>query len=173
MLEELGNVSLSRLISAIQSIKSHFPDKNNEDIAVSFEYLIGSFYPGVLSNIRNALNAAHTSGYIEGIHSKEEERKYKVITLCGSTRFKEEFRLIEKALTLAGNIVISVGVFEHSGDAEATEEEIKRKLDDIHKAKIDMSDAIFVINVGGYIGESTKKEIEYAKMKGKKILFYE
>ena len=89
--------------------------------------------------------------------------KYKVITLCGSTRFKDEFMETQKRLTLEGNIVISVGLFGHAGDKEVWEgmEEdtltrTKEMLDDMHKRKIDMADEIFVINVGGYIGSSTR-----------------
>ena len=97
---------------------------------------------------------------------------YKVITLCGSTKFKNEFLKAQKELTLMGYIVISVGLFGHSGDNEVWEDGIKEMLDDMHKRKIDMSDAIMVIDVDGYIGESTKKEIEYAKNQGKSIFFY-
>ncbi len=98
---------------------------------------------------------------------------YKVITLCGSTRFKEEFLQVQKELTLKGNIVISVGLFGHSGDSEVWEKKTKQMLDDMHKRKIDMADEIFVINVGGYIGESTKSEIEYAKAHNKKVKYLE
>lgn len=97
---------------------------------------------------------------------------YKVITLCGSTKFKDEFLKAQKELTLMGYIVISVGLFGHSGDNEVWEDGIKEMLDDMHKRKIDMSDAIMVIDVDGYIGESTKKEMEYAKKQGKSIFFY-
>lgn len=95
---------------------------------------------------------------------------YKVITLCGSTKFKNEFIEENKRLTLEGNIVISVGCFGHSGDVFTDEQKVL--LDDIHKRKIDMADAIYVIDVNGYIGNSTKSEIEYAKAKGKEIYFY-
>jgi hypothetical protein len=105
---------------------------------------------------------------------------YKVITLCGSTRFKNEFMEAQKELTLQGNIVISVGMFGHAGDSEVWENmdegtltRTKEMLDDMHKRKIDMSDEIFVINVGGYIGESTKSEIEYAKAHGKVVRYLE
>jgi len=106
--------------------------------------------------------------------------KYKVITLCGSTRFKDEFMEAQKRLTLEGNIVISVGLFGHSGDNEVWENmdegtltATKEMLDDMHKRKIDMADEIYVINVGGYIGSSTKSEIEYAKATGKKVSYLE
>lgn len=99
--------------------------------------------------------------------------KYPVITLCGSTRFKEQFLEAQKRLTLAGNIVISVGLFGHSGDNEVWSDGTKEMLDDMHKRKIDMADCIYVINVGGYIGESTRSEIEYAKKNGKVIEYLE
>lgn len=106
--------------------------------------------------------------------------EYKVVTLCGSTRFKEEFMKAQKDLTLQGNIVISVGLFGHSGDSEVWENmdegvltKTKEMLDDMHKRKIDMSDEIFVINVGGYIGDSTKSEIKYAQETGKTVNYLE
>lgn len=105
---------------------------------------------------------------------------YKIVTLCGSTKFKKEFLEIQKKLTLLGYIVISVGLFGHSGDNEVWENmdegtltKTKSMLDDMHKRKIDLSDMIYVINVGGYIGESTRSEIEYAKSTGKEVHYLE
>ena len=101
---------------------------------------------------------------------------YPVITLCGSTRFRGAFEEAAKQLTLAGYIVISVGLYGHSGDEEVwegmdegTRTKTKAMLDDMHKRKIDMADSIFVLNVDGYIGESTASEIAYAARTGKKI----
>lgn len=99
--------------------------------------------------------------------------KYKVITLCGSTKFKDDFLREQKRLTLEGNIVISVGLFGHSGDDEVWTDGKKAMLDDMHKRKIDMSDGIFVINKNGYIGESTRSEIQYAIEKGKEVQYME
>ena len=101
--------------------------------------------------------------------------KYKVITLCGSTRFKDEFLQVQKQLTLEGNIVISVGFFEHADNEfeNIITPEIKIMFDDMHKRKIDMSDEIYVINKNGYIGESTKGEIEYAMETGKMVNYLE
>ena len=99
--------------------------------------------------------------------------KFPVITLCGSTRFKDQFLEAQKRLTLEGNIVISVGLFGHSGDDEVWTEGTKEMLDDMHKRKIDMADAIYVINVGGYVGSSTRSEIDYARKNGKEILSLE
>lgn len=74
-------------------------------------------------------------------------KKYPVITLCGSTRFKKVFTKAQKSLTLEGNIVISIGLFGHSGDQEVWENmdegtltKTKEMLDDMHKRKIDMAD---------------------------------
>lgn len=92
-----------------------------------------------------------------------------VITLCGSTKFKEDFERVNRDLTLAGDVVLSVGVFGHSDDTITEEQKVT--LDAIHRKKIDMSDAIYVINKDGYIGSSTKAEIAYA-MATDKLIFY-
>lgn len=100
-----------------------------------------------------------------------------VVTLCGSTRFKDEFVSEQRRLSLEGYIVISVGLFGHSGDLTPGEtvigHPVKDRLDELHKRKIDMSDSIHVINVGGYVGESTRSEIEYATTHGKRVTYME
>ena len=105
---------------------------------------------------------------------------YKIITLCGSTKFKDEFIREQKRLTLEGNIILTVGLFGHSGDNEVWEKmdegtltKTKAMLDDMHKRKIDLSDEIFVINKNGYIGESTRSEIEYAIKTNKPVKYME
>lgn len=95
----------------------------------------------------------------------------KIITLCGSTKFKEQFERANAFLTLQGNIIISLAFFEQSEGFEITEKQAEL-LGNLHFRKIDISDEIFVIDVDGYIGSSTKKEIEYAKEKGKAIRYY-
>jgi len=97
----------------------------------------------------------------------EKEKKVKVITLCGSTRFKEEFEETAKALSFRNYIVLMPHVFANFLGAEIKDESLKN----LHKEKIDMSDAIMVINQNGYVGENTKEEIEYAKSKGK-VIYY-
>ena len=97
--------------------------------------------------------------------------KYNVITLCGSIRFKNEFMKVQEELTLDGNIVFTPNFFNNlKGEINA---ETKKMLDEMHRQKIDMSNEIYVINLGGYIGESTRSEIEYAKANGKKISYLE
>jgi hypothetical protein len=100
-------------------------------------------------------------------------QNYKIVTLCGSTRFKEQFMEAQKRLTLEGNIVISVGLFGHSGDDDVWKPGVKDMLDDMHLRKMDLADEIFVINVGGYIVESTRREIAYAEKTGKEVKYLE
>lgn len=100
-----------------------------------------------------------------------EKNKYNIITLCGSIKFKNEFMKVQEELTLNGNIVFTPTFFNNLKDEVNVE--TKKMLDEMHKQRIDMSNEIYVINVEGYIGESTKSEIEYAKAKGKKISYLE
>ena len=95
----------------------------------------------------------------------------KVITLCGSTKFKKQFEQANAALSLQGNIVFSVAFFEQSDGFEISDEQAEL-LGTIHFGKIDLSEEIFVIDVDGYIGSSTRKEIEYATQKGKAVRYY-
>lgn len=93
-----------------------------------------------------------------------------IITLCGSTKFKDDYLKWQSILTLQGNLVISVGLFGHS-DHYYYAPGVKEILDDIHKRKIDLANEIFVIDKDGYIGNSTKGEIEYAIKTGKKVTY--
>ena len=93
-----------------------------------------------------------------------------VITICGSTRFKDEIMSVAHDLTLQGHIVLAPCVFHHNDEEELTTEE-KIRLDNLHKQKINMSDAIFVVNVNEYIGESTYGEIDWAQKMNKQIFF--
>ena len=95
-----------------------------------------------------------------------------IITLCGSTRFKNEYEEIAKKLALDGHCVLSVNMYSHADNIELTQEQ-KIQLDNAHKQKISISDAIFVINKDGYIGESTFSEIDWAQRMKKEIYFLE
>ena len=101
-----------------------------------------------------------------------DNKKYNIITLCGSIKFKDKFIKVQEKLTLEGNIVLTPNFFNNI-KKEEIDEETKKMLDEMHRQKIDMSDEIYIINFGGYIGESTKAEIEYAKTKGKKLSYLE
>lgn len=95
-----------------------------------------------------------------------------IVCLCGSTRFARQFVEQNERLTLEGKIVLSVGSFGHLR-AEPYTEGQKAALDALHLRKIDLADRVLVLNVGGYIGESTRREVEYALAAGKPVDYLE
>jgi hypothetical protein len=102
----------------------------------------------------------------------------KIVCLCGSTRFMEAFQAANLNETIQGHIVLSVGCNTKSdaelfGGNQFNQTELKRQLDDLHKRKIDLADEVLVLNVGGYVGESTRSEIEYAQAQGKPVRYLE
>lgn len=99
----------------------------------------------------------------------------KIVCLCGSTRFMDKFFEVGWDFTLKGYVVLSVGVCKHSKDhgGEALGQDVADRLDELHLRKIDLADEVYVLNVDGYIGDSTRKEIEYAKSLGKPISYLE
>ena len=103
--------------------------------------------------------------------------KPKIVCLCGSTRFMQAFFDSGWDFTLKGYIVLSIGVCKHAGahghGAEALGQDVADRLDELHLRKIDLADEVFVLNVRGYIGFSTNREIEYATKKGKPITYLE
>ncbi|MEU4393788.1 hypothetical protein [Kribbella sp. NPDC023855] len=97
-----------------------------------------------------------------------------IVCICGSVRFGEEMRAANRDLTLAGVIVVGPGVFPRAEDHEGNEvltNEQKAALGALHLRKIDLADRVLVVNPGGYIGESTSREIAYARAAGKPISF--
>jgi len=100
------------------------------------------------------------------------EKAGKVITLCGSSKFKEDFDRVNEELTMKGNVVFSLGVFGHAKGIEHSKETVEQ-LKKIHFKKIDLSDKIYVVNKDGYIGESTRIEINYAETNGKEVEYME
>ncbi|MCL2560172.1 MAG: hypothetical protein FWE07_06755 [Turicibacter sp.] len=98
------------------------------------------------------------------------ENKIKVITICGSLRFQEQMIMEADRLELEGNCVLSV-VYPSKAKELYTTDEIEQ-LQKMHFKRIDMSDAIYVVNIDGYIGEATRQEISYAESIGKEILYY-
>lgn len=100
-----------------------------------------------------------------------------VVVLCGSTRFFDQFRAQNLRLTLEGKIVLSIGCDTKSdGDLFGQTEDldtIKHRLDELHKRKIDLADRVLVLNIGGYIGESTRSEIAYAEKRHRRIDYLE
>lgn len=95
-----------------------------------------------------------------------------IICLCGSTKFKAEFLSAARAFTLQGHIVVMPGVFGHT-DGGFVSGDVKKKLDELHFRKIEMADLVYVVNPNGYVGDSTRKEIEYAQSLHKLVNFME
>lgn len=94
-----------------------------------------------------------------------------IVTLCGSTRFRDEFTAVNRDLTKQGVMVLAPGVFVHDGDVTTDEE--KARLDVLHLQKIQLAHEVFIVNPGGYIGESTANEIRYARKLGRPIRYLE
>ncbi len=103
------------------------------------------------------------------------EGQAKVITLCGSTAFEAEFVEINQRLTMEGCVVISLGMFglpdraDYDGTADSSD--LKRRLGDVHFQKIRMADEVYIVDPGGYVGESTRREISYAESLGKPVRY--
>lgn len=95
-------------------------------------------------------------------------KKPEIVCICGSTKFEADWRKAELVLELAGYIVLSIGFGLNIFSSRK-----KRELDELHKRKIDICDWIYVLNVGGYIGRSTRSEINYAIELGKKVVYLE
>lgn len=130
-----------------------------------------------------ASTGEETHAGIKSCHARLKEKNMKdkptIVCLCGSTKFGEAFRIANLKETLAGKIVLSVSdfmlqpteIFGHLSKQEF--DEIKIKLDELHKRKIDLADEVLILNVGGYIGESTRSELDYAQSHNKIIRFLE
>jgi hypothetical protein len=128
------------------------------------------------------MNVRHTgpghfagdAGFCEGCLAERATRA-EVVTLCGSTKFKDAINAENARLTMEGHLVISLGLFGHTDlpdyDWTTDASDLKRMLDRIHFQKIDMADRVHVVNVGGYYGESTAREIAYARSLGKPVTF--
>lgn len=99
----------------------------------------------------------------------------KVVCLCGSTRFMDAFHEANHIETLEGHIVLTVEVvtYDRGNDPQFVDPSVKANLDELHLRKIDLADEVFVLNVGGYIGESTRREVEYAEAIGKPLRWLE
>ena len=102
-----------------------------------------------------------------------------VVCLCGSTRFYDQFQQANYDLTMRGEIVLSVGFYPHAkarhghGEGVGHDSAEKSALDELHKRKIDLADYLLVLNVGGYVGDSTRAEITYARTNGKPVRYLE
>ncbi len=137
------------------------------------------------SKLRNAATLVETRSYKRSILDKDSEDHFldqylpipRVVCLCGSMKFKDEFLRQQRIKTLYGEVVLTVGMFPHTEDGRSPEEVLgentKAMLDHLHKQKILLCDYVFVINEGSYIGSSTKSEIEFATLVGKPVVYLE
>ena len=91
----------------------------------------------------------------------------RIVCLCGSTRFWKTFQEASLRETLMGRIVLSVGCATASDEDHGLTCDQKERLDELHLQKIDLADEVLVLNVGGYVGESTGNELAYALAGGK------
>lgn len=99
-----------------------------------------------------------------------------VVCLCGSTRFVDTYNEWRKILTLEEKIVLSIELVttqSEKEDPQHNNHKVKQMLDELHLRKIDLADEVMILNVGGYIGESTRNEINYAAKQNKKIIYLE
>jgi hypothetical protein len=124
------------------------------------------------------LPVGDVDAHADGVPFDREDRavpdRPPIVCICGSTRFVDEMRAANRELTFAGVIVVAPGVFARAGGHEAGESithKQKTALDDLHLRKIDLADRVLVVNPGGYIGESTSREIAYAHETGKPVSF--
>lgn len=123
--------------------------------------------------------AEHAAEMADALMAERHKRaRPRVVCLCGSMRFFEEFRRQEYACELAGQIALlpafspNVAVHAHGGNVDITPAQ-KIACDELHRRKIDLADEVLVLNVGGYVGESTRGEIEYARAHGKPLRWLE
>ena len=102
--------------------------------------------------------------------ARNATEELRVITLCGSMRFREEFERLEAELTLAGHVVLTPTSLPPSTELDAEE---RAQLGRIHLRKVAMADEVLVVNVGGYVGESTRRETEHARSRGIPVSYLE
>lgn len=146
-------------------------NKITTDLGNEYPQLDFSFQDGYFEELMLIIAKAQLAK-----NQPDREKKPKVVTLCGSTRFVEYFNEYRMKLTLQGEIVLGIELVvpqTHQQDPQHSDYETKIMLDELHKRKIDISDYILVLNVGGYIGDSTRGEIEYAESTGKPVVYLE
>lgn len=132
----------------------------------------------VIKDFAVPVESKNAAAIADALNAQEARRKIPwVVCLCGSTRFREAFERANYELTMAEQIVLSVGWYPHApdghGEGVGHDSDEKIRLDELHKRKIDLADEVHVLNVGGYIGESTRSEIEYAIETGKTVSYLE
>ncbi len=159
--------TLERIVARMESELSR-PDPDLVEIAHEAAEALRGHQPGMSRRMWETATL---------LHQRTKDRP-KVVCLCGSTRFYETWQQANFDETCAGNIILSVGFYPHAEDkAHAAHvgitPEQKVALDELHKRKIDLADEVYVLNVGGYVGDSNRSEIEYARAHGKPVRWLE
>lgn len=163
--------SNKELLGKIKSVEQNLQGKIEKDEFGIPQYQL---MKNQIEMIKYAIDYILTYDKVENMRFGNKKSP-KIICLCGSTRFSKEYQEANLRFTLEGHIVLTIGADMKSdndlfsGKSPEELEEIKKNLDELHKRKIDLADEIFVINPGGYVGNSTNGEIEYARRHGKKI----
>ena len=123
-------------------------------------------YTSISAQLADALAAAPT---------EPQKPRPRVVCLCGSTRFAETFNRVAEEETLAGRIVVrpEVVTYSSANDPQKHAPGVKTALDELHLRKIDLADEVLILNQNGYMGESTRRELAYARAQGKKVRFLE
>lgn len=140
--------------------------------------IINDRFEGLEQKRKNPLKGKHFRRLTEALREVKDDKakidRPSIVCLCGSTRFMDAFFDIGWSFTLDGWIVLSVGVCKHGPPDHVGEflgPDVCKQLDELHKRKIDLCDEVFVLDVNGYIGDSTRSEIEYAQKTGKVIKY--
>jgi len=139
----------------------------NEPVAVEYESAVKVLKRYARQNNKENPGTANNSV------RKAIANRPAIVCLCGSTRFSEAFRNANLCETLAGKIVLSIGCDFKSDQGLGLTEADKDKLDILHLRKIDLADEVLILNVGGYIGKSTRKELDYALTNNKRVRYLE
>ncbi len=151
-----AEAEVARLTAQLQAVRAYAEDR--------------AFHArGHLNTVNSGRIASDLLAILDA--AADEPKRPEVVCLCGSTRFRAEFTRVNAELSAAGSIVLAPGVFAHDGDPMTEAEKVA--LDELHKRKIDLADRVLVINVDGYIGSSTRSEIDYALARGKPVDYLE
>jgi len=159
------------VVAALEAANRLGGDPTDDQVERALDAFVGenfkANYPGSIPHWEPKMRAALAAAGVTP--QAPRERTPETICICGSTRFRAEITEANRSLTMQGYMVLAPGVFGHDGDPLTDEDKIA--LDELHFAKIDASDRVHIVNPGGYIGESTRREIDYALSIGKPVTY--
>lgn len=176
-----GDMKRAEFLKQLAQLLNSFSEENSSNTP---DFILATFIDHCLAAWSDATRAREIW---YGVKMRPAQHRPKIVCLCGSTRFYKAFQEANYRETMAGNIVLSVGFYRPSpqsesettryhgthGESWGCTPEQKIALNVLHKQKIDMADEILVLNVGGYIGESTNSEVSHAIANGKGIRWLE